>query len=401
MDRRPTTTTLQIIPPYRSPFFVPVFVSLRMNFVSSMRLVGTVLSNIVLILQTFFPPAAATAIVAPPVKLTNSTLYTLCRNSDVYDLLDTIVNYEARFNHNYHYDWVFLNDQPFDDNFKLLVSNAVSGTARFGLVPESIWEIPESVDRHIMETSIRNAMNDPDGAYPYADSLSYRKMCRFESGFFQWHPLLMEYDFFWRVEPGVKLHCDINYDIFKYMIDNNFNYGFTISMLEYDKTIPTLFKSLWEILDRSDRLELLHSDENYSNFILNVGSNSYSLCHFWTNFEIGNLNIFRSEEYTNLFNELDAYNGFFYERWGDAPVRTLILSLIMNYPQITRFKDLGYQHDPYIQCPQDLTIRAANRCSCDTQLDITNQWFSCSWFFDGLNKRRDGLRRLIPKKSKI
>lgn len=365
-----------------------------MNIVAPWRLVGTVLAHLVLILQALLPPALG----ASSEKLTNSTLYTLCRNSDLYDLLDTIVNYEARFNHRYHYDWVFLNNKPFNDNFKLLVSNAVSGTARFGLISEEMWDIPESVDKHVMESNIASVMADPEGPYPYADSLSYRKMCRFESGFFQWHPLLLGYDYFWRVEPGVKLHCDITYDIFRHMIDNDFYYGFTISMLEYSKTIPTLFSSLWEVLDQSGQLGLLHSDENYSNYILNVGSNSYSLCHFWTNFEIGNLNTFRSKEYSNLFSELDKYNGFFYERWGDAPVRTLILSLILKYPQITRFKDLGYQHDPYLQCPQDLTIRAANRCSCDTKLDITNKWFSCSWYFDGLNKRRDGVRRLIPKK---
>lgn len=373
-----------------------------MNTVFPSRLVGTGLAHLVLVFQTLFAVAVtATALGGPSGELTNSTLYTLCRNSDLYDLLDTIVNYEARFNHRYHYDWVFLNDNPFDDNFKLLVSNAVSGTARFGLISEEMWEIPESVDRHVMEANIARVMADPEGPYPYADSLSYRKMCRFESGFFQWHPLLLEYDYFWRVEPGVKLHCDIPYDIFRHMVDNNFRYGFTISMLEYSKTIPTLFNSLWEVLDRSCQLELLNSDENYSNYILNVDSNSYSLCHFWTNFEIGDLNTFRSKEYSYLFNELDKYNGFFYERWGDAPVRTLILSLILKYPQITRFKDLGYQHDPYLQCPQDLTIRAANRCSCDTKLDITNKWFSCSWYFDGLNKRRDGVRRLIPKKPSL
>lgn len=331
-------------------------------------------------------------------KLTNSTLYTLCRNSDLYDLLETIVNYEARFNNKFHYDWVFLNDHEFDDNFKLLVSKAVSGHAHFGLIPEYMWTIPKNADHNKIQENINNVFNDPDGPYPYADSISYRKMCRFESGFFHWHPLLLNYDYFWRIEPGTKLDCDINYDIFKYMIDNNYQYGFTISLLEYPKTIPSLFTSLFQILQNQDKLGLLTSDENYSNFIIDYGSNTYNLCHFWTNFEIGNLNVFRSNDYSDLFKELDKFNGFFYERWGDAPIRTLILSLILKYPQIKRFETLGYVYDPYSQCPQDISLRAENRCSCDSKMDITNKWFSCSWYFDGINKRRGEIKKIIPKK---
>lgn len=317
--------------------------------------------------------------------LANATLYTLCRNSDIYELLETIVNYEARFNHQFHYDWVFLNDKPFDESFKLLVSNAVSGSAKFGQIDTpQMWDIPSSVDLAVMERNIMHALNDPEGAYPYADSRSYRSMCRFESGYFQWHELLLDYDYFWRVEPCVKLHCDINYDIFKSMIDNEIDYGFTISLLEYEKTVPTLFDSFYNVLEDLNKTDLLNSSENYSNFIYDSNRNSYNLCHFWTNFEIGNLNVFRSDEYTEMFNRIDEFNGFFYERWGDAPVRTLILSTILNKPSIQRLKNLGYENAPYLQCPQDMATRIENRCSCDIDFDVTDNWFSCSWFFDQL-----------------
>ena len=34
--------------------------------------------------------------------------------------------------------------------------------------------------------------------------LSYRNMCRWNSGFFYKHPRLAEFDFYWRVEPDVR-----------------------------------------------------------------------------------------------------------------------------------------------------------------------------------------------------
>jgi alpha 1,2-mannosyltransferase len=34
----------------------------------------------------------------------------------------------------------------------------------------------------------------------YGHSVPYRNMCRFNSGFFFRHPLLAQYDYYWRIE---------------------------------------------------------------------------------------------------------------------------------------------------------------------------------------------------------
>lgn len=34
----------------------------------------------------------------------------------------------------------------------------------------------------------------------YGHSVPYRNMCRFNSGFFFRHPLLADYDYYWRIE---------------------------------------------------------------------------------------------------------------------------------------------------------------------------------------------------------
>ncbi len=41
--------------------------------------------------------------------------------------------------------------------------------------------------------------------------------------------------------PDVTFFCDIDYDPFLFMQDNNKMYGFTISLYEYEATIPTLW----------------------------------------------------------------------------------------------------------------------------------------------------------------
>lgn len=59
---------------------------------------------------------------------------------------------------------------------------------------------------------------------------------------------------------------------------------------------------------------------NLMRFVSDNNGDSYNLCHFWSNFEIGDLNFLRSREYMEYFEYLDRTGGFFYERWGDAPV---------------------------------------------------------------------------------
>jgi mannosyltransferase len=63
-------------------------------------------------------------------------------------------------------------------------------------------------------------------------------------------------------------------------------------------------------------------------------ANGYSTCHFWSNFEIGDLQFWRSPAYGAYFDHLDRAGGFFYERWGDAPVHSIALGLFEDNSRI-------------------------------------------------------------------
>lgn len=104
------------------------------------------------------------------------------------------VFFYSRFNRKYNYPYVFLNDEPFTDEFKYAISVMTNAEIKFGLVPSSMWSVPDHVNETVMNAQLadyaaRNIM--------YGGSLSYRHMCRFNSGFFYRHPLLAEYDYYW------------------------------------------------------------------------------------------------------------------------------------------------------------------------------------------------------------
>lgn len=299
----------------------------------------------------------------------NACIYMLVRNFEVHEALNSIRELEDRFNRYYKYPWVFLNDEEFTEEFRILTSGMVSGKVEYGLVPTEHWSLPSHIDPHKFEKCLEK-MED-DGVI-YGGSKSYRHMCRFNSGFFFRHPLMLKYDWYWRVEPGVHFYCDQRYDPFTFLRENNKVYGFVISMYEVPETIPTLYQTAKSFFDNhSDYLaadngwdfitdfKQLREDENPPN-----SSDDFNLCHFWSNFEIGSLQFLRDPRYISYFDHLDKAGGFFYERWGDATVHSLGLLALANKSQIHHFSDIGYYHLPFWRCPHDDASFVTGRCLC-------------------------------------
>lgn len=329
-------------------------------------------------------PASGSAGSAPNLnEKIKATFVTLARNSDLNSIMDSIRHIEDRFNKNYHYDWVFLNDQPFDETFKEMTSSLVSGTTKYGLIPKEHWGYPEWIDQEKAALT-REKMREQKVIY--GDSVSYRHMCRYESGFFWRHELMMEYEYYWRVEPDIKIFCDVDYDVFKWMKDNNKDYSFTISLPEYKETIPTLWETTKQFLDQNSQYV---AQNNLMEWISSDKGATYNGCHFWSNFEIANLNFWRSEAYTKYFEHLDKAGGFFYERWGDAPVHSIAVALFLPRERVHFFDDIGYFHVPFNNCPVDKETRKAKKCVCDPNKDFTWRGYSCSSkFYTLTNKKR-------------
>ncbi|KAL8415178.1 hypothetical protein RB594_006133 [Gaeumannomyces avenae] len=320
--------------------------------------------------------------IAPGPRM-NATFVTLARNSDVWEIADSIRQVEDRFNKRYNYDWVFLNDQPFDDTFKAVTSSLCSGKTHYGLIPKEHWSFPEWIDKD-KAAKVREDMKQRK--IIYGDSVSYRHMCRFESGFFFRQELMLNYDYYWRVEPSIKLYCDIHYDPFRFMHENKKKYSFVLSLYEYIETIPTL----WDSTKKFMKAHPEHIVEgNTMGFLSDDGGETYNKCHFWSNFEIGSLNWLRSKQYIDYFDALDKDGGFFYERWGDAPVHSIAAGLMLKKEEIHFFNDIAYWHVPFTHCPTGEKVRTQLKCSCNPKENFDWKGYSCtSRYFDVTGQKK-------------
>lgn len=197
------------------------------------------------------------------------------------------------------------------------------------VIPKEHWDMPSWINMDLFQESVK-ILKEHD--IQYADKVSYHQMCRWNSGLFYKHPALANTQYYWRVEPKVHFFCDIDYDVFRYMQDHNKTYGFTINLYDAPESIPTLWPETSKFL--AHHPEYQHENSAY-NWLVDKArrpdhydkANGYSTCHFWSNFEIGDMNFWRSQTYEDYFNHLDRAGGFFYERWGDAPVHSIALGL--------------------------------------------------------------------------
>ncbi|RAH43980.1 glycosyltransferase family 15 protein [Aspergillus brunneoviolaceus CBS 621.78] len=310
--------------------------------------------------------------VIPAADRMNATFVTLARNSDLWEMVKSIRTVEDRFNRNYHYDWVFLNDKPFDDEFIKITSALVSGETHYGVIPKEHWSYPEWIDQEKAK-KVRQEMGEKK--IIYGDSESYRHMCRYESGFFFRHPLMLNYEYYWRVEPSIELYCDVPLDPFRFMKENNKKYSFTLSLYEYYDTIPTLWDTTQKFV--GEHPEHISSD-NSMGFLSDDGGKTYNKCHFWSNFEVGSLEWLRSKAYIDYFETLDHAGGFFYERWGDAPVHSIAAGLLLDKDQIHFFDEIGYYHVPFTHCPTEEKKRLDLRCSCNPSENFDWKGYSCT-----------------------
>ncbi|GAA5856071.1 hypothetical protein JCM8547_002966 [Rhodosporidiobolus lusitaniae] len=293
----------------------------------------------------------------------NTAIVVLCREEDLEELLPTLENFEAKGNRRWRYPYVFLSSPDaaaFSPSFQSAIASVLplGAVVEFSVVPAAHWEIPPRLD----EENVRKGFKEQERrGVQYAGREGYHHMVRWYSGLWVRSEALAKYDWFWRLEPGVRYFCDITYDPIRFLAFHQKIYGFTITVVENENTIPSLFSTVKRYMEEKGiRPEEWEGDKELWRFLTHKGEQGeerFSGCHFWTNMEIGDLRFFRSREYQDFFQYLDEAGGFYHERWGDAPVRTLALGLFARLSQIHHFSDLGYQHDWFFSCPRSSTSR--------------------------------------------
>lgn len=106
----------------------------------------------------------------------NATFIILARNSEKDGLIQSITQLEKMFNSKYHYPYVILNDDHFTEEFMNAINNLTDSEVKYGFVDKDMWGYPDWVDQNKAAEGRAKAVKS---GVPYADSESYRHMCRY------------------------------------------------------------------------------------------------------------------------------------------------------------------------------------------------------------------------------
>jgi len=156
-------------------------------------------------------------------------------------------------------------------------------------------------------------------------------MCRFHAKTVYEQPILSGVEFAWRLDDDSFITRVISYDVFELMQRQQFVYGF----VKVFREIPDWTQGLWDAARQYINVMSVKTE-----FFNQWPHNNM----FYNNFEISRMSFWLSDDYQRFMTYIDRLGGIYYHRWGDAPIKSIAISMFVPRQRVHHFKDIGYRH---------------------------------------------------------
>jgi len=248
------------------------------------------------------------------------------------------------FNNKYRYPIIILHEGDYNERDKIEIVTGIRGECKelikFKEIDKNDFEIPEHIDKDKLNKSVNTQI------VPYWRNKKYRSMCYF------WIKHFIKYcdgyDYIMRLDDDSIIEEPITSDLFKLLNDNKNVYMSNIIHIDcgicnfemkelFKKIIPNInnekLDKLFVKAEISNKQpiynklkELYHIVNNIEydkdNFTINMP------LMYYNNFFITNTNFWKRDDVLKIIDEIDKSGNIFYYRYGDAPLQTLIVSLL-------------------------------------------------------------------------
>jgi len=263
-------------------------------------------------------------------KRINAAIAYLVRSKpkDIADLKRSLSLLDINFNDGFNYP-VIIFHEDFSDNLMENIRKSTPSKLQFAQVK---FDIPDFLNKDEIPEFVY-----VDG---YEFSIGFRHMCRFFSGLiFQQH-VLKDYDYLWRLDSDSFILGKIDYDIFQFMQENNYTYGYIHILKEH----PDAVKGFWDIVKK-----YIQENNIKPTFLNNFTIDGiWDRSYYYANFEISKLDFWRSEYFLKYFDYIDKSGGIYKYRWGDTIIHFLAISMFIPESRIHKFSDISYQHQDFV-----------------------------------------------------
>jgi alpha 1,2-mannosyltransferase len=250
------------------------------------------------------------------------------KRGDIENLKHSLSLLDINFNDKFNYPVII-----FHEDFNESLLEDIQKSTRSNLKFEKVdFQVPDFLKNEAIPEFIY-----VDG---FEFSIGYRHMCRFFSGLIYQNPALKGYDYYWRLDTDSFLLGKIDYDIFRFMQENDYLYGYMCTGIDH----PDVVNGIWDITKK-----YIEANDIKPTFLQKFTPGGiWDMTGFGTNFEISNLDFWHSSEFKKYFDYLDHEGGIYKHRWGDNDIHFLAVSMFIPEDRIHKFEDIAYQHQSFI-----------------------------------------------------
>lgn len=270
------------------------------------------------------------------------------------------------FNSKYKYPVIILHEGDYDavaqDEILKGVREEGRSLVSFKEVDADDFSVPTHIDLEKMQKSIELQ------PVPYWRNQKYRSMCYFWiKNFIKY---TTDYDYIMRLDDDSIIEEPIVKDLFELAQSKDINYMSNIihvdcSMCNFD--MRNFFDK--EFPDKADKLKELfvsHKLDSSSPYFENFkkmykatkgveyDKNEIEMhmpIMYYNNFFVLKTSVWKSEKVNEIIDKIDKTGNIFYYRWGDAPLQTIIVTLI-DHTKISKF-DFKYSKRLQRECFKD------------------------------------------------
>tara|TARA_B100000315_G_C14557247_1_gene578764 strand:+ start:1161 stop:2048 length:888 start_codon:yes stop_codon:yes gene_type:complete len=258
---------------------------------------------------------------------------------DIVDLRRSLKLLEKNFNSRFQYPIIIFHE-GFPERVQRELKRGLESQVRFEKITLSV---PVFLDE---DEIVRQVEGKPW-------SIGYLNMIRWCSIDFFLHPAMDDFDWYWHFDTDSFLIGKVDYDVFKFMEENNLLYGYQTMMKESDYAC----ESFWEttehyVSSRGIRPTFLKKHMNGS---------AWDQSYYYADFEISRLDFWRSDQYRDYFDYIDKTGGIYRYRWGDTLIHTMAVFMFMDEKQTHQFTDLDWRHQGYVNDNSFLKIQTLRR----------------------------------------
>jgi hypothetical protein len=270
-----------------------------------------------------------TVIVYLAMNTTKDTVYSRNSIQLLKKSLDLLyLNYNNKFKHDIiiFYDHNF----PFSVEEQIEIINKRS-EIKFRCIDNKLW-CPPDCDELRQKTDI-NLWKDPKF------SIGYRNMMRWYGILIYKYLYSLGYEMYMRMDDDSFILSEINYDMFKFLYENNYEYAFRAYCNDYHGSCIDLIEYTYKYINKF-KIKKYWIDR----FINKFNPLSYNRLGYYNNFMITKLDFWMRQDVQNFLNYIDQ-SGFMYtKRWGDLMIQSISVQIFMNRNSVYHFNDWKYEH---------------------------------------------------------